>query len=690
MAPLKFVPIEIPSNGIWQKAAPGHTPTRTAPLVRNFLVHTPGKLRARGGILGEPYALTEVAKEGTEKNIITHAWVFNDKLLIGFHKYQAVGTGYLPPWKTPYIKATEAQLAKSDKKLVFVNLTKGEATEIAIEEEAKCPGSNAQRIGSYVYGFAYWSSENEEVNGGFQSKRPLLRWDGTATKPTILVNAPQAGQAVKAHLNRLWVLGGRNAAKPIEFIKVPFKTSIVPAPATHTYIASLDSESGGLTGLEQYFPIGAEVKGSKLAAGTKVLGYGSASSGSHYVWCEGLATEEVKEVAANTLESKAGVAKIEPSTLYWSDEFGPSADDKEFWKDDVSGLYNTLIIGDDDQNDFGVALAVVNNVLIIFKRHSIWALYGYSPTTFQVRNLTKERGCVDPSSVLEMDSGVYFLGQQGFEFFDGSQFHTISDPVAPIVAARTSRWAGEANEGVPAKEHFGRITTCYMGNGYIMLNMAAQHPGSSAGQKGADAGGALTLYVHAPTGNWAQFTMNTAVLEGADIITNVGTSPITPWIYDGRFLHPISGITDDNVASAHDAGPGKTRVIPLKIVLDRINLSSPTHRSQIHRMFLDYAWGAEPGKLAFYMLAYAGSGAEVMKKQELLANELLVPDPLEGNNPGASHKYGKRFIFDDFNECTDIQIVIEREDNAEPIQGEEVEVYDGGIEYQTTYATHPE
>lgn len=678
MAPLKFVPIEIPSSGIFQKPGPGRSPTRTAPLVKNFLVHTPGKLKARDGCReagAEVFGVT-----GNEKNIITNVWSFNNKYLIGFHKYQATGTGYVPPWKAPYMLPAAAELAQNDKKLVHIDLSTETATEVKIEETFKCPGSNGQRLGKYVFGFAYWSSETEEVNGGYQSKRPLLRWDGSTTAPTIISNAPQGGQAVKAHLNRLWVLGGRNAAKPTEFKAVTYKLNVTKAPVGHTYLSGLDTVTGGLAQLELDFPIGAEVKGTAIAAGTTVLGYGSASSGSHYVWCEKEATETKEGVEG--IETKTATPTIEPSTLYFTDEWGPITDTAEVWKDDNSGLFNQIVVGDDDQNDFGVAMAVVNNALIIFKRHSIWALYGYSPSTFAIRNITKERGLVDPNALLEMDQGVYFVSQNGLEYFDGSQFSVISEPVAPIFAARTARFAGEKKEQVTNKEHFGRITLANVGNNYILVNFAAQNPNTTS--KGGDSGAQLALYVHTLTGNWGQFAIQEAVLEGAKAIEHVGNSTVTPWIWDGRHINPIKSVFDDGITSPRDQLHGTERVAPLKVVMDRIELSAPGYASQIHRAFLDYTWGATAGKLAFYLKAYDGAGSEVLKKQELVSGDALRPDPLEGNNPGATYKWGKRFVYDDFNEVTDLQIVIEREDSASTVEGEEVELYDGGIEYQTT------
>jgi hypothetical protein len=678
MAQLKFATLEVPSSGIYQKPSPGRSPTRTAPLVKNFLVHTPGKLVSRDGCREAGVETQSVT--GNEKNIITNVWSFNNKFLVGFHTYQASGTGYVPPWKAPYLKPAAAELAKSGKKLAFLDMDAETATEIKIEETFKAPGSNGQRLGKYVYGFAYWSSETEEVNGGYQGKRPLLRWDGTATAPTILSNAPQGGQAVKAHLNRLWVLGGRNAAKPLEWKKVTYKPESVKGDATHYYLGITDEKSGGLAQLELDFPIGATVKGTKIKGETsKVLGWGSASSGSHYVWVEG----ELEEAKAEAeIETKSATPTIEPSALYWTDEFGPIHDTAEEWKDDNSGLYNELIVGDDDQNDFGVTLAVVNNALIIFKRHSIWALYGYSTSTFAVRNLTKERGLVDPNALLEMDSGVYFVSQNGLEFFDGSQFNLLSEPVSPIFQSRTARFAGEEAQQVTNKEHFGRISLANMGNNYIMVNFAAQNPTSTS--NGADSGAQLALYVHTLTGNWGQFEIQEAVLEGAKKIEQVGTSTIAPWIWDGKHINPVKAIFDDAVGEPRDNLHGTERIAPLKVVFDRLELSAPGYKSQAHRIFLDYTFGATKGATAFYVKGYDGAGSEVIPKQTLTATDPLRPDPLEGNNPTATYKWGKRWVYDDFNEVTDLQFVVEREDSGSPVEAAEVELFDGGIEYQTT------
>lgn len=680
MAPLNLATIEVPWAGLHTTGAPGRLPAGKAPYLRNFLVHTPGKLMLRGGTSTE--AIKTSTASGDEKSILSNAWAFNDRLLLGFHKKSAVSTeGYAPPWRAPYLRLSESKkLAKAANKMVYVNLTAGTATEVTGGEEHLSPGSNGERLEKYVYGFSYDGSEAEEINGGYRWRTKLLRWDGSTTKPTAYSNAPEGGQAVKVHLDRLWVLGGRDKSKPTEFQKVPFKVSITTAAPSHTYISCSDTVSGGLARLEQYFPVGAEVKGSTLAAGTKVVSYGSASSGSHFVWCEGLATENKEGVE---VESKSTTPIIELNSLFWTREGGPLKDETVYWTDENSGLTNRIVVGTDDQDDYGVALAVVNQALVVFKRHSIWALYGYSPETFSVRNLTKERGCLDPNSVTEADGGVYFLSQNGLEFFDGSQFNRVDESVSNIVEHYAHIWAEEYST-----EILGRCTCEYIGNDYVFVSIAGQRLTENAeGGKGDVAGtesgfGNFIGYVHGPTGNWSLFT--TESLGGTGKALSVHRAASTPVIFDSQYVTKIDHLTSE-FGERLDHGK-ETKCIPAKFRTDRVELSSPGYKTQGHRFLLDYLYATAstkadgtPGKTALTAKLLGTNGGTIMSAQTLTDQNAPAYDLLGLEGERLS---GRRFVFDEFNEMTDISLVVEYSGDASVAPT--LELYSGYMEYATT------
>lgn len=98
---------------------------------------------------------------------------------------------------------------------------------------------------------------------------------------------------------------------------------------------------------------------------------------------------------ANT--SEAGVAK--PNRLRWSMPNFP-----ESYR---SYDYIDIDIGAD--GDEITALVPWTDHLLVFKKRAVYALYGYSPETFQVMPVTRELGAVSQEAVVATDIGVYFF-----------------------------------------------------------------------------------------------------------------------------------------------------------------------------------------------------------------------------------------------------------------------------------------
>lgn len=76
--------------------------------------------------------------------------------------------------------------------------------------------------------------------------------------------------------------------------------------------------------------------------------------------------------------------------------------------------------------DTGTGLYSLGDVLYVFQRRAIWGVYGNSPATFQLRNITNEVGMVDRRSLIEMDNMLIFLSDLGVYAFDGSNLKSIS------------------------------------------------------------------------------------------------------------------------------------------------------------------------------------------------------------------------------------------------------------------------
>lgn len=192
---------------------------------------------------------------------------------------------------------------------------------------------------------------------------------------------------------------------------------------------------------------------------------------------------------------RPGGSDYDPSQLFWSIDGGTTdltnvvAD----WQDPTTGLVNTIVVGASNDEDFIVALGRANGHLVIFKRRSVWILYGTSVEDFTLRQLRTSIGCIDPRSVVVCDEGVYFASQQGFELFDGTRFTTLSGPVQDT-------WLEFSNRGPGASTtNYGYITATALPNNYLFVTLGVTPSVAFA----ADAAEVNWLY-YVPTGAWVR------------------------------------------------------------------------------------------------------------------------------------------------------------------------------------------
>lgn len=86
-------------------------------------------------------------------------------------------------------------------------------------------------------------------------------------------------------------------------------------------------------------------------------------------------------------------------------------------------------IGLQDNFDNITAEYVYLDTLYLFKHYSIFALYGFDQTNFQISQLTQECGCIDGGSIQTYNGGLKFMSLRGVENFNGYICTRISDSV---------------------------------------------------------------------------------------------------------------------------------------------------------------------------------------------------------------------------------------------------------------------
>lgn len=306
----------------------------------------------------------------------------------------------------------------------------------------------------------------------------------------------------------------------------------------------------------------------------------------------------------------AGSTTIEPNSLFWSDPGGAPAGTITEWQDDVSGLINRIVVGDDDQNDVAVGLARLPNALVIFKQRSIWIMTGTTTSTWTVRRVVAGVGCVDNNSIVEDNDRLYFAGQDGFYVFDGLSVARISDPVS--VLGMTNQTQQQLRWGSPDVDNYMRGEL--IGDSRIMWVYG--YPSSTG------VGVTRTFVYHIPTQSWAYFSMATgisglayfqdgavwawptrvtdSVVSWSRFNTNYD-STVPTWKDGDQSLFDLSQLGrryPDNPYYDYTSTSGAS--IPAVIQSRFQTLAGPGDQTQLHRYILDYYAGSpasEPGQL---------------------------------------------------------------------------------------------
>jgi hypothetical protein len=134
---------------------------------------------------------------------------------------------------------------------------------------------------------------------------------------------------------------------------------------------------------------------------------------------------------ANTVESATAFT----SRVRWSQPNKP-----EDWR---TNDFIDIDVGRD--GDVITALVPYRDRLLVFKRNSVWAIYGSSPDTFQVVPVTQKYGAISQEATAATEKGVYFFSwPDGVLHYDGSAVSWLFERLAPAIQNGTIPGAQQA------------------------------------------------------------------------------------------------------------------------------------------------------------------------------------------------------------------------------------------------------
>lgn len=283
------------------------------------------------------------------------------------------------------------------------------------------------------------------------------------------------------------------------------------------------------------------------------------------------------------------ITPITQTSVWYTDPGGADANTLDDWKDDISGLVNQVVVGDD--GDAIVALASMGRQLLVFKNNSIWTIAGDSPSTWSVRQLAGTLGCMDKMSVVVVDDVCFFVAKDGMPMlYDGATFTRLN--------------------GLEDRLHPNTATSAVcravrLPNDYVMVSYAET------------SGTTLQALLHLATQSWTLVEFDsTVVAQTSGNVTKVpwlvSTEQGVPFIIDeARKVRSLSRLT----AGVPSGGDGTERntansadinIVP-SITYRRQQLDLPLSKTVVKRVFVDSSLGSAAASWSVTLTSLLGA-----------------------------------------------------------------------------------
>lgn len=300
--------------------------------------------------------------------------------------------------------------------------------------------------------------------------------------------------------------------------------------------------------------------------------------------CQGLAKY------AERLWCAGGVAPstatpLRPHSLWFTN---PAQDSNVLASWQTDAINNEIVVGEERTDDWIMGLAATGRYMLILKRASIHVLTGYSQDSFQIRELTRSTGCVDPRSIVVSEDSVYWLADSGLYQFDGSEVRLVSQRVTPSLAAALSTYTARTIS--PAS---GAAYVTPVRNNYLLVSVGKSNFETGGGTQTV---GFQALY-HMPTGRWSKFEVNTSFLglglgsfsaHGAAYFTQGGmTFSNLAYLTDPANTNNLPGDSARLGFDTHFSGSAR---IPMRLRFPPVRGASPNQRMHLARIGMEARW----------------------------------------------------------------------------------------------------
>lgn len=198
--------------------------------------------------------------------------------------------------------------------------------------------------------------------------------------------------------------------------------------------------------------------------------------------------------------------------------------DETDWTVQIPGVsttpFNIAFGGADDGEDITCLMGAYQDVFLVGKKNSLWGLYGFGRTDFEVREISREVGCIEQRSVKEKNNCLYWLSTRGVERFCGASIGRASDPIRDQIDTIVAT-AGNARSNIDTSQtDFEAGTLGAAGPGALIS--ATISPGNVVG-------GTFTFVDTSSTSFFNSGTSDlTAIINGSEVRLSTDFPPNTP------------------------------------------------------------------------------------------------------------------------------------------------------------------
>lgn len=357
----------------------------------------------------------------------------------------------------------------------------------------------------------------------------------------------------------------------------------------------------------------------------------------------------------------------------------------------TNGVNNQIVVGPDIVSDWGLALVPLSRQLVIFKRNSIWRLFGLSEDTWTLQNVTNRMGILEPRAWACVDDVVWWISHEGLMRYDGTDItNETGGARLALLPAIVEQWAPQL--GIPPLTAYAAVRS--IGNGRLFITVGEEQWGST----GSDEVNFQGIF-DTTQKRWCTFSTNalraatTAILAITERQQGRGQFQLYAPSANGKVsTYDLTYLADPLSTPAgyygHDRGLNSAKFgFAAQLKLPPLRASSPRARALIHRLGAEYAYQkvsdtSQNGAFTVSLQRYLMQGGQDLSAADQVGSNLALPARATGTTIRSARP---QLAWGDMGgtEATDVYVQIDREGTALDDVVTAADIFGTALEYST-------